>query len=354
MAKKIVFNIITVVLMSTLLFFFFPVETAESHGSMQDPVSRIYECWLENPETPDTLACKDAIAAGGTQPIYDWNEINQPNANGDSQAVIPDGQLCSGGRGKYAAFDAPRTDWALTFLPDSGTYTFVYDAYVPHNQGYFELYVTNDEYDFTEALKWSDLEYPPFATFIEPPLIDGAYYMEAELPEGKSGRHIIYAIWQRTDSPEAFYSCSDVWFGNSPTPVATAPPACEWPEWDSSIIYEENDMVTYNSQVWRSKWNNGGTEPSTAGTTNPWEFNGDCTSGSTAATPTPVTQQNQGDVDDNGAVDIVDALLVAQYYVGLITSINTTAADTSCDGTIDIIDALLIAQFYVGLISDFC
>ncbi|WP_328796398.1 lytic polysaccharide monooxygenase [Halosaccharopolyspora lacisalsi] len=28
----------------------------------------------------------------------------------------------------------------------------------------------------------------------------------------KSGRHIIYSVWQRSDSPEAFYNCSDVLF----------------------------------------------------------------------------------------------------------------------------------------------
>jgi hypothetical protein len=60
-----------------------------------------------------------------------------------------------------------------------------------------------------------------------------------------------------------------------------------------------------------------------------------------------------GDVDGDGTIDIVDALLVAQYYVGLI-SIDTTNADTDCDGDIDIVDALLIAQYYVGLISQFC
>ncbi len=32
-------------------------------------------------------------------------------------------------------------------------------------------------------------------------------------PSGKSGRHIIYSIWQRSDSPEAFYNCVDVNFG---------------------------------------------------------------------------------------------------------------------------------------------
>ncbi|MBN2440700.1 MAG: carboxypeptidase regulatory-like domain-containing protein [Spirochaetales bacterium] len=61
-----------------------------------------------------------------------------------------------------------------------------------------------------------------------------------------------------------------------------------------------------------------------------------------------------GDVNVDGAIDIVDALLLAQYYVGIQTGIdNICAADVNCDGTIDIIDALLIAQYYVGLIPSF-
>ncbi|MBN2533640.1 MAG: endo-1,4-beta-xylanase [Spirochaetales bacterium] len=62
---------------------------------------------------------------------------------------------------------------------------------------------------------------------------------------------------------------------------------------------------------------------------------------------------NLGDVDGDGEINIVDALLIAQYYVGLVT-IDTTNADTNCDGSIDIVDALLIAQYYVGLINQFC
>ncbi|MBN2440194.1 MAG: hypothetical protein JXJ04_02580 [Spirochaetales bacterium] len=86
-------------------------------------------------------------------------------------------------------------------------------------------------------------------------------------------------------------------------------------------------------------------------------------SGSTPTTgPTAVTTPDPtatpgggcfllGDINDDGTVDIVDALLVAQYYVGLNPDIDTACAEVNCDGTIDIIDALLIAQYYVGLIT---
>ncbi|MBN1696183.1 MAG: glycoside hydrolase family 3 C-terminal domain-containing protein [Spirochaetales bacterium] len=71
--------------------------------------------------------------------------------------------------------------------------------------------------------------------------------------------------------------------------------------------------------------------------------------------PTPPPGADIGDVNNDGSVNIVDALLVAQYYVGLNPgNFDTDRADANCNGNIDIVDALLIAQYYVGLISGFC
>ena len=70
---------------------------------------------------------------------------------------------------------------------------------------------------------------------------------------------------------------------------------------------------------------------------------------------TPVPHGKIGDVDNNGVINIVDALLVSQYYVDLNPpNFHAEYADTNCDGSITIVDALLIAQYYVDLISQFC
>ncbi|WP_216204830.1 lytic polysaccharide monooxygenase auxiliary activity family 9 protein [Amycolatopsis aidingensis] len=185
---------------------------AGAHGSMSNPVSRVYNCYLEGPESPDSAACKAAVAASGSWVFYDWNEVNQPNADGRHREIIPDGQLCSAGRSKYRGLDLPRADWKATPLPSSGEYTFQYLAAVPH-PGYFELYVTRDGYDPTQPLRWSDLE--RFHRVDNPPLVNRRYQIRATLPEGRTGRHLIYSIWQRVrpDSGEAFYTCSDVVFG---------------------------------------------------------------------------------------------------------------------------------------------
>jgi hypothetical protein len=76
------------------------------------------------------------------------------------------------------------------------------------------------------------------------------------------------------------------------------------------------------------------------------------TGGASQATPIP---DSPGDTDGNGSISIIDALLIAQYYVGLNPEGFIPAnADTNCDGTITISDALLVAQYYVGLINTFC
>lgn len=61
-----------------------------------------------------------------------------------------------------------------------------------------------------------------------------------------------------------------------------------------------------------------------------------------------------GDVNQDGIVDILDALLIAQEYVGLDPpDFSPAHADVDRNGTIDIVDALQVAQYYVGLIPGF-
>jgi len=57
-----------------------------------------------------------------------------------------------------------------------------------------------------------------------------------------------------------------------------------------------------------------------------------------------------GDVNGDGRVTIVDALLVARYSVNLmVINFHADKADVNCDGAVTIVDALLIARKSVGL-----
>jgi len=61
----------------------------------------------------------------------------------------------------------------------------------------------------------------------------------------------------------------------------------------------------------------------------------------------------KGDVNNDGNVNIVDALLISQYYVGTIgeDDLILDAADVNCDGMANVVDSLLISQYYVGSID---
>ncbi|OWA06030.1 chitin-binding protein [Streptomyces sp. CS159] len=186
---------------------------ASAHGSMGDPVSRVSQCHAEGPENPKSAACRAVVAAGGTQALYDWNGVRIGNAAGKHQELIPDGKLCSANDPAFKGLDLARDDWPATGV-NSGSYTFKYRVTAPH-KGTFKVYITKPGYDPSQPLGWGDLDLSaPVATATDPVASGGFYTFSGTLPE-RSGKHLLYAVWQRSDSPEAFYSCSDVSFGGS-------------------------------------------------------------------------------------------------------------------------------------------
>ncbi|MGP4011543.1 lytic polysaccharide monooxygenase [Streptomyces sp. 4N124] len=210
---------------------------ASAHGSMGDPVSRVSQCYAEGPESPKSEACKAAVAAGGTQALYDWNGIRIGDANGQHQALIPDGKLCSANNEAFKGLDLARADWPATSV-SSGSYTFKYRVTAPH-KGTFKVYITKPGYDAAQPLAWDDLDLAnPVATVTDPAASGGYYTFSGSLPE-RSGKQLLYAVWQRSDSPEAFYSCSDVTFGGSDAPATDDSSAAPAPAPSASAPSEE-------------------------------------------------------------------------------------------------------------------
>ena len=131
------------------------------------------------------------------------------------QVVVPDGQLCSGGGAEYAGLDLTRSDWGTTTIePDSqGNFEFIYHASAPHSTQDMLFYVTPEGWDPTQALTWDSLGEPfchlTSVTLEFLPGVGDVYRMTCPLP-ARTGRHVIYHVWQRDDSPEAFYACVDV------------------------------------------------------------------------------------------------------------------------------------------------
>jgi chitin-binding protein len=207
--------------------------TANAHGALSAPVSRVSGCYAEGPEHPRSQVCKDLVTDSGTQPLYDWNEVNIANANGQSRTIIPDGHLCSADRDKYRALDWARTDWPATPV-SAGATTIGFRVTAPH-KGTMTLYITKAGYNPAAPLKWSDLDSTPIAVHnTTASAANGSYTFPATLPS-RTGRHLIYQVWQRSDSPEAFYGCSDVVFGQAEQAAQTAAAAAPQAPTDRQI-----------------------------------------------------------------------------------------------------------------------
>lgn len=197
---------------------------AWAHGAMQKPGSRTYLCWLDGQTTtggiqPKNPACAAAVAQSGPNSLYNWFAVLRSDAGGRTTGFVPDGKLCSAGATVYdfSGFDLARDDWPVTHLTAGATFDFTYSNWA-HHPGTFYLYVTRDGWSPTQPLTWSDLETAPFLTVTNPPQSgpvgsnEGHYYWSGKLPANKSGRHIIYSRWVRSDSQENFFNCSDVVF----------------------------------------------------------------------------------------------------------------------------------------------
>jgi predicted carbohydrate-binding protein with CBM5 and CBM33 domain len=199
--------------------------SAGAHGAPTSPVSRAAECGGEGTKT-GSAACKAALAKSPDLPTQ-WDNLRVAGVDGRDRQLIPDGELCSGGKPGFAGLDLPRDDWPTTTLTPGAEFTFTYRGTIPH-AGSFRLYATKPGFAPSKPLTWADLAAKPFADVTDPPFTDGSYSFDAKLPTGLTGRHLIYTIWQNSSSSDTYYSCSDVLF-DAGTPPAPAPQAAAAP-----------------------------------------------------------------------------------------------------------------------------
>jgi chitin-binding protein len=210
-----------------LLLMTWAVGPAQAHGAPTNPVSRVVACSPEGGGNTATAACKAAIAANGA-PFTAWDNLRVAGVAGRDRQLIPDGQLCSGGLPAYKGLNLARADWPSTRMTPGATFTLSYSSTIPHT-GTFKLYLSKPGYDPTKPLKWSDLPTKPFATATDPALVNGAYRIKATLPSDRTGRQMLYTIWQNTSTTDTYYSCSDVVFpsasggGGAAAPTTSSP-----------------------------------------------------------------------------------------------------------------------------------
>ncbi|WP_395107724.1 lytic polysaccharide monooxygenase [Actinomadura sp. SCN-SB] len=202
---------------------------AGTHGAMSSPPSRAAACSPEGGAKARSRACRAAASVSGAAALADFDNVRVPGVRGRDRKLIPDGELCSAGIARFRGLDLPRSDWPATRLTSGARHTFRYRVTIPHRGG-LRMYVTRDGYRPTRKLTWSALEPKPFLTVQDPPRRGGSYVFTGRLPKGKSGRHLVYTIWQTSDTPDTYYSCSDVVFAEpkskaKPVPKASGKPS---------------------------------------------------------------------------------------------------------------------------------
>ncbi|MCU7728094.1 lytic polysaccharide monooxygenase [Actinoplanes sp. KI2] len=190
-----------------------------AHGAPTTPISRSAACAAGGGTATGTAACKAARAANGG-PFGTFDNLRVPNVNGDDRKFVPDGKLCSGGLAAFKGLDLARDDFPSTTVSAGKTLPIKYRATLPH-EGSFRIYLTKQGFDPSKKLTWGDLG-GKLAEIKDPPLSNGSYQMSVKLPSDRTGRHILYIVWQTSSTADTYYSCSDLVF--KPATAAGAAP----------------------------------------------------------------------------------------------------------------------------------
>jgi chitin-binding protein len=141
--------------------------------------------------------------------MWNWNGLYRNGVGGNHQGALPNGQLCSGGlaeSGRYRALDTVGA-WNTTTKPRQFTLTITDQA--KHGADYLRIYITRQGVNTaTTPLRWSDLE---LVTSTGRYGTTGLY--QAQVNAGsRTGRHVVFTIWQASHMDQAYYLCSDVNF----------------------------------------------------------------------------------------------------------------------------------------------
>jgi predicted carbohydrate-binding protein with CBM5 and CBM33 domain len=196
------------------------------HGSLIDPISRVYRVFQANPDNPSFPLAAAAVATDGSLSYYTWNELsrNIPEAVAaglppgfDYSPWIPDGQLASAGRVDPSSTEYPRTyagldqvsaDWPTTPVDAGETILVDFHVTAAHSPSVWDVWMTTPDWTPDTPLNWAQMEFlgRPNVT-----LTGSHYTFDLQIPTDRSGHHVLWVAWQRNDPVgEVFFSTSDV------------------------------------------------------------------------------------------------------------------------------------------------
>ena len=177
----------------------FATSSASSHGYTDSPISR------------QKLCANGTVTNCGS---IQWEPQSVEGPKGFPSAGPADGRICSAGLTQFAQLDDPRGgNWPATQVTAGQSYSFRWQFTARHRTTDFRYYITRNGWDRTKPLTRAALDSQPFLTVPynnqQPP---ATLSHSGTIPAGKTGKHLILAVWTIADTANAFYACSDVQF----------------------------------------------------------------------------------------------------------------------------------------------
>jgi predicted carbohydrate-binding protein with CBM5 and CBM33 domain len=174
---------------------------ASGHGYTDLPISR-------------QKLCANATVTGCGDIQYEPQSVEA--SKGFPATGPADGQICSGNHTNFGALDKQTTPsggaWPTTKVTGGQSYTFRWQFTARHSTTDFKYFITKNGWNQSHALARSDLETAPFLTVPYSGQPPASLSHSGTLPSGRSGHHVILAVWTIADTSNAFYACSDVTF----------------------------------------------------------------------------------------------------------------------------------------------
>jgi len=166
--------------------------------------------WVTGPPSRQDL-CSTGVVQDCGEIQWEPQSVEGP---GNFPAEGPaDGALCSGGNSRFSQLDDPRGGgWPTTSVSSGGEQSFTWHNTAMHSTEDWRYYITNEGYDASQPVTRGNLDLQPFLQVPgnnQQPPADVTH--TGTLPD-RSGHHVILAVWEIADTPNAFYACVDVAF----------------------------------------------------------------------------------------------------------------------------------------------
>lgn len=174
-----------------------PTPKGTKHGYMAFPKSR-------------AVRCREGGMGGAIQ--YEPQSVEA--LKGFPQAGPPDGQLASGGHARFGALDGLKDPkgrtWQAEVLARNALVQWNWWMTAVHSTERFEYFVTRDGWDQGAPLARAQFDPEPFLVVAwDRSLPVQAVSHWGRTPD-KTGRHVVYAVWEVADTAMSFYQAIDV------------------------------------------------------------------------------------------------------------------------------------------------